>query len=241
MESSGQLASGLWTYSNVTPQFWAWVADPANRYVGLGVEVEHDPSAAGQGSGLIWADQTAGNSGRGTATAYSPSVPSGKLQDGWLIRWRVRGLASDYSDMSSSVVPGPWSEWQTGKIDTSKPTVSEVESSGQLASGLWTYSNVTPQFWAWVADPANRYVGLGVEVEHDPSAAGQGSGLIWADQTAGNSGRGTATAYSPSVPSGKLQDGWLIRWRVRGLASDYSDMSSSVVPGAVVGVADGQD
>ncbi|GAA3312768.1 polymorphic toxin-type HINT domain-containing protein [Nonomuraea dietziae] len=231
MESSGQLASGLWTYSNVTPQFWAWVADPANRYVGLGVEVEHDPSAAGQGSGLIWADQTAGNSGRGTATAYSPSVPSGKLQDGWLIRWRVRGLASDYSDMSSSVVPGPWSEWQTGKIDTSKPTVSEVESSGQLASGLWTYSNVTPQFWAWVADPANRYVGLGVEVEHDPSAAGQGSGLIWADQTAGNSGRGTATAYSPSVPSGKLQDGWLIRWRVRGLASDYSDMSSSVVPG----------
>ncbi|MER5624226.1 RHS repeat-associated core domain-containing protein [Streptosporangium sp. NPDC002544] len=229
--SSGQLASGLWTYSSTTPNFSAFVEDAGNRYLGLGVEVEHDPSAAGQGSGSIWVGQSAQSYGQGEALAYAPSVPSGKLQDGWLVRWRVRGLASNYSNFSGTLVPGPWSEWQAGKVDTSKPIVSNVGSSGQLASGLWTYSSLTPNFSAVVEDAGNRYLGLGVEVEHDPSAAGQGSGSIWVGQSAQSYGQGEALAYAPSVPSGKLQDGWLVRWRVRGLASNYSNFSGTLVPG----------
>ncbi|WP_211264401.1 hypothetical protein, partial [Streptosporangium amethystogenes] len=72
-------------------------------------------------------------------------VTSGKLKDGWLIRWRVR-------TSTSTGVVGPWSEWQAGRVDTSKPVVSEVTATpGQLASGLWTFPSTQPSFTAYGA------------------------------------------------------------------------------------------
>ncbi len=206
----GTFGSGLWSFSSLTPLFQARVIDPDDRSGTISIEVEHDPSAAGQGAGLIWSK---------TGTAFQPNaylseltMPSGKLQDGWLVRWRVRGVTSDG-------VNGPWSEWQAGKVDVSKPAVSDLTAEpGTFGSGLWSFSSLTPLFQARVIDPDDRSGTISIEVEHDPSAAGQGAGLIWSK---------TGTAFQPNaylseltMPSGKLQDGWLVRWRVRGVTSD---------------------
>ncbi|MGP4102424.1 RHS repeat-associated core domain-containing protein [Nonomuraea sp. KM90] len=215
VNSTGAEGESVWTYVNTMPSFTGYVTDSDGRAVVLGVEVEHDPAAAGQGSGVIWA-------GSGTTSAVagggvwlsSGAVPAGRLQDGWLIRWRVRGV-------TTGGVAGPWSQWQSAKVDTTKPAISSLNSTGTLSEGLWSYSTLTPSFSGYVTDPDGRAAVLGVEVEHDPAAAGQGSGVIWA-------GSGTTSAVaagtgvwlsSGAVPSGRLQDGWLIRWRARGVAT----------------------
>ncbi|WP_433539968.1 RHS repeat-associated core domain-containing protein [Streptosporangium sandarakinum] len=205
----GTQGSGLWTFSSVTPWFGAVVTDPDDRSVALETEVEHDPSAAGQGSGLVWSDRSDfEDSGSWFPSSY---VTAGKLKDGWLVRWRVRGV-------TSSGVVGPWSTWQSAKIDASKPSVSGLDAGpGTQGSGLWTFSSVTPWFGAVVTDPDDRSVALETEVEHDPSAAGQGSGLVWSDRSDfEDSGSWFPSSY---VTAGKLKDGWLVRWRVRGVTS----------------------
>ncbi|MEU1721185.1 RHS repeat-associated core domain-containing protein [Nonomuraea sp. NPDC005692] len=234
--STGQLASQLWTLSSTTPSFSAYGADPESRSLKLEAQVEHDPSAAGQGSGLIWSDS--GQVSNGSCSTWSkcslqtPTVTSGKLKDGWLVRWRVRVS-------TSANVAGAWSEWQMARVDTSKPVVSDLSvSTGQLASGLWTLSSTTPSFSAYGADPESRSLKLEAQVEHDPSAAGQGSGLIWSDS--GQVSSGSCSTWSkcslqtPTVTSGKLKDGWLVRWRVRastssGAASPWSEWQTATV------------
>ncbi|MFC7588116.1 hypothetical protein ACFQYP_33800 [Nonomuraea antimicrobica] len=135
------------------------------------------------------------------------------MRDGWLIRWRVRVS-------TTGGVASPWSEWQAGRVDTSKPVVSGLSASpGQETSGLWTLSTLQPSFSAYGADPESRSLRLETQVEHDPGAAGQGSGLIWSGAGAVSSGSCSALitcwVQSPVVTAGKLKDGWLIRWRVR--------------------------
>ncbi|NUW43297.1 RHS repeat-associated core domain-containing protein [Nonomuraea rhodomycinica] len=208
----GTLSSGVWVFSSDRPWFSAVVSDPERRAVGLAVEVEHDPSVPGQGSGLIWSDYSSTTYISGTRLT-SGLVSSGSLRDGWLIRWRVRGLTA------SNAVKGPWSEWQAGKVDVSKPAVSSPTALGTLSSGLWTFSSDRPWFSAVVSDPEGRGVGLAVEVEHDPSVPGQGSGLIWSDYSSTTYTSGTRLT-SGLVSSGSLRDGWLIRWRVRGLTAN---------------------
>ncbi|NUW43296.1 hypothetical protein, partial [Nonomuraea rhodomycinica] len=208
----GTLSSGVWVFSSDRPWFSAVVSDPEGRAVGLAVEVEHDPSVPGQGSGLIWSDYSSTTYTSGTRLT-SGLVSSGSLRDGWLIRWRVRGLTA------SNAVKGPWSEWQAGKVDTSKPAVTSLATLGTYSSGTWILSGTSPWFSAVVTDPEGRLVGLGVEVEHDPSAAGQGSGLIWSDASSVSSTSGSRV-FSEEMPSDDLKDGWLIRWRVRGLTAN---------------------
>ncbi len=139
-------------------------------------------------------------------------MPSGKLTDGWIVRWRVRGV-------TMTGVNGPWSDWQFARVDINKPSVSELSTTGMQGAGLWTLSSVTPRFRARITDSVFlRDSYLGAEVEHDPSVPSQGTGLIW-------SGTGTTLTdnfndnpyTTVSVPAGKLTDGWLIRWRVRGV------------------------
>ncbi|MEV6158859.1 hypothetical protein AB0L53_51880, partial [Nonomuraea sp. NPDC052129] len=232
----GQLVSGLWTLSSLQPMFSGQGADPESRALRLEAQVEHDPSAAGQGSGLIWS-ATGAVSGGACSPSFgcrveSPVVSSGKLKDGWLIRWRVRVS-------TAGGVAGSWSEWQAGRVDTSKPVVSGVAAyPGQLVSGLWMLSSLQPMFTGQGADPESRALRLEAQVEHDPSAAGQGSGLIWSDAGAVSSG-GCGTSFgcsleSPVVASGKLKDGWLIRWRVRvstagGVAGSWSEWQAGRV------------
>ncbi|MEV0629133.1 RHS repeat-associated core domain-containing protein [Nonomuraea wenchangensis] len=240
--SPGQAASGLWTLSSSQPSFAAYGSDPESRTLKLEAQVEHDPAKTDQGSGLIWSG-TGNVSSNGCYTTsrcwlQTPAVTSGKLKDGWLIRWRVRAS-------TSSSVTGPWSEWQTAKVDTSKPVVSELSASpGQAASGLWTLSSTQPTFSAYGSDPESRTLSLEAQVEHDPSAGSQGSGLIWSG-TGNVSSSGCYTTsrcwlQSPAVTSGKLKDGWLIRWRVRAststsVAGPWSEWQTATV--AVSGTA----
>ncbi|MEU7005098.1 hypothetical protein ABZ911_43035, partial [Nonomuraea sp. NPDC046570] len=219
--SPGQSVSGLWTFPSTQPEFSAYGVDPESRTVRLEAQVEHDPSAAGQGSGLIWY-----NSGELSATGCStvsrcwlqtPAVTAGKLRDGWLVRWRVRAVTSTGAE-------GAWSEWQAGRVDASKPVVSDLSASpGQSVSGLWTLPSTQPSFSVYGVDPESRTLRLESQVEHDPSAPAQGTGLIWS-----GSGELSATGCStvsrcwlqtPAVTAGKLRDGWLIRWRVRASTS----------------------
>ncbi|WP_197048677.1 RHS repeat-associated core domain-containing protein [Streptosporangium roseum] len=138
-------------------------------------------------------------------------VPTGKITDGWLVRWRVQGV-------TTSGVKGPWSEWQSAKVDLNKPSVEGLGMDPAVrGTASWTAATLTPNLYAKVTDAENRPSYLGVEVEHDPSVTDQGTGQIYA---------GTATKSSPSgskawmaIPAAKLKDGWLIRWRVRAVTT----------------------
>ncbi|MFF4416175.1 hypothetical protein ACFYY8_26940, partial [Streptosporangium sp. NPDC001559] len=215
--SPGQSVAGLWTLASVQPSFSAYGGDADSRQLRLEAQVEHDPGKADQGTGLIWS----GAGDLSTSTCYTtskcwlqtPTVTSGKLKDGWLIRWRLRVL-------TSSGVAGAWSTWQAGRVDTTKPVVSELSASpGQSASGLWTLASAQPSFSAYGGDPDSRQLRLEAQVEHDPGKTDQGMGLIWSG--AGDLSTGTCYTTSkcwiqtPTVTSGKLKDGWLVRWRVR--------------------------
>ncbi|TYB45188.1 hypothetical protein FXF51_60135, partial [Nonomuraea sp. PA05] len=124
--SPGQAVSGLWTLSSTQPTFSAYGTDPQSRPLRLEAQVEHDPSAASQGSGLIWSGTGAVYGGACSSSipcwVQSPVVTAGKLKDGWLIRWRVRAS-------TSGGVTGAWSQWQAARVDTSKPVVSGVAAS----------------------------------------------------------------------------------------------------------------
>ncbi|WP_157521758.1 hypothetical protein, partial [Herbidospora cretacea] len=208
--ASGTRGSGGWTLSTLTPQFQAKITDPFYRSAFLGYEVEHDPSVPSQGTGLI-------SEGTGTTSTSSGgyagvTVPSGRLTDGWLVRWRVRGV-------TTTGVEGSWSDWQSAKVDVSKPAVSELSARGMQGADGWTLSSLTPFFQAKITDPVFfRYSYLGAEVEHDPSAPTQGSGVIWSGTGTTPTSSSTLTA-TVTVPTGKLTDGWLVRWRVRGVTT----------------------
>ncbi|MER7211401.1 hypothetical protein ABT340_30485, partial [Streptosporangium sp. NPDC000239] len=215
----GTQSSGVWILSSPTPWFEAKVTDPDGRKVGLDVQVEHDPSVPAQGTGYIWSYGTGWTGTSGTTVQTAQSDP---LTDGWLIRWRVRGTT--YTG-SATTVNGPWSEWQTAKVDVSKPSVSSLDAGpGTEGDGLWTLSSLEPWFEAKVTDPDGRNVGLSVEVEHDPSAAGQGTGRIWSYGTGVSDPSGSYVWAE--MPSDELKDGWLIRWRVRGsvMTADHGSL-----------------
>ncbi|GAA3229750.1 hypothetical protein GCM10020216_047150 [Nonomuraea helvata] len=236
LASPGQQVAGLWTLPSTQPSFYAYGGDPDSRPLRLEAQVEHDPSAAGQGSGLIWSGTgTVSSSGCYTTSRcwlQTPAVTSGKLKDGWLVRWRVRVS-------TSGAVASQWSEWQAGRVDASKPVVSEMLASpGQQVAGLWTLPSTQPSFYAYGGDPDSRPLRLEAQVEHDPSAAGQGSGLIWSGTgTVSSSGCYTTSRcwlQTPAVTSGKLKDGWQVRWRVRvstadGVASQWSEWQATRV------------
>lgn len=95
---------------------------------------------------------------------------------------------------------------------SSLPVVSELSAyPGQSVSGLWTLPSTQPSFIAYGVDPEGRQLRLEAQVEHDPSAAGQGAGLIWSASSAlSTSGCSTSSRcwlQTPVVSSGKLQDG----------------------------------
>lgn len=194
------------------------VTDPGGSASYLDAEIEHDPLSSGQGSGLIWA-------GRGQTSYASGSnawlqVPAGKLADGWLIRWRVRGV-------TTTGTSGVWSEWQLATVDLKKPSVAGLGvTPGTQGSGLWTVPSLTPWVYAKVSDPESRGSYLSIEIEHDPAAASQGTGPIWAGK--GSKAYDSGSNAWVQIPGGKLSDGWLVRWRVRGettsgVAGPWSD------------------
>ncbi|MFC7588117.1 DUF6531 domain-containing protein [Nonomuraea antimicrobica] len=228
--SPGQETSGLWTLTSLQPAFSAYGADPESRSLRLETEVEHDPSAAGQGSGLIWSGAGAVSSSSCSALitcwVQSPVVTAGKLKDGWLIRWRVR-------TSTAGGVTGPWSEWQSATVAVSGTAGSGLGAvPATRGTDTWTLASATPWLYGKVSDAGGAKLVLGAEIEHNPAAPQQGSGLIW-------SGQGS-TAYASGgnawvqVPSGKLTDGMKLRWRVRGVtttgtAGEWSEWQNATV------------
>ncbi|MEU8109510.1 DNRLRE domain-containing protein [Nonomuraea muscovyensis] len=200
------VVNGTTVTTSLTPQLAATVADPASGNLTGQFEVEHDPAATGQGTGQIWtgASQTVTSGGQATV-----SVPAGKLTDGWKIRWRARAANATASTTSA------WSNWQTATVDVPNPTVSAFQvTPSQVVDGGMVATSLTPALRATVTDPAAQPVRAEFELEHEPTATGQGTGQIWAG-TVDNVASGTQA--SATVPAGKLTDGWKVRWRVRAI------------------------
>ncbi|MEV3987260.1 hypothetical protein, partial [Nonomuraea sp. NPDC049758] len=205
--------AGMWTAAATSPWLYAKVTDPENRDSLIAVEIEHDPAATEQGAGLIWTGKSTKPSRSGDNALIQ--VPAGKLTDGMKIRWRARGE-------TAQGIAGPWSDWVQARIDVNRPSVESLGMDPALpGSASWTAGTLTPWLFAKVTDPENRAGKLNVEVEHDPAATAQGTGLIWS----GSSDKSYASGGNAwvAVPAGKLVDGWQIRWRAR--ATTTSGMS----------------
>ncbi|WP_344887226.1 hypothetical protein, partial [Nonomuraea antimicrobica] len=231
--------AATWTAAATSPWLYAKVTDPENGESSLAVEIEHDPAATGQGTGLIWTGKSARAYGSGENAWVQ--VPSGKLTDGMKVRWRARG------ETASGVV-GTWSDWVAAGIDLSKPSVEALGMDPALpGSASWTARSLTPWLYARMTDPENRSGKLDVQVEHDPAKPDQGAGLIWS----GTSDREYASGDNAwvAVPAGKLINGWQIRWRARatttsGMSGPWSawvparvdtKVSNTIPPAPVVG------
>ncbi|MEV0148133.1 MULTISPECIES: DNRLRE domain-containing protein [unclassified Nonomuraea] len=214
-----QVVNGVMVTTSLTPALRTTVTDPAAQPVRAEFEVEHDPAAAGQGTGRIW---TGAIDNVASGTQASATVPDGKLTDGWKVRWRVRAINT------TTTVGSPWSDWQAMTVDLpdpiSDPSVGVLQvNPSQQVDGATVTSSLTPTLLAQVSNPVGGTLRAEFELEHDPAAAEQGSGRIWAGAV-DNVQAGTHASIA--VPGGKLTDGWRIRWRARAvageLASDWS-------------------
>ncbi|MEV6157810.1 DNRLRE domain-containing protein [Nonomuraea sp. NPDC052129] len=210
-----QAVNGKTVTTSLTPALHATVTDPAGQAVRVEYEVEHDPAAAGQGSGQIWAgavDNVA------SGTQASLAVPDGKLTDEWKIRWRARAVNT------TTTISSPWSAWLELAVDlpdpVSNPSVGALQvNPSQQVDGTTITSILTPTLLAQVNNPVGGTLKAEFEVEHDPAAAGQGSGQIW---TGAVDNVASGTQASLAVPDGKLTDGWKIRWRARAVAGELA-------------------
>ncbi|WP_237101980.1 DNRLRE domain-containing protein [Nonomuraea sp. MG754425] len=119
-----QISGRLFT-TTTTPTLHAGVRGTAAT-LRADFEVEHDPSAGGQGSGLIWSgsadDVRAGEVAKVT-------IPQGVLSDGWRLRWRSRAV--------DGTLASAWSQWQSVNIDATPPAAPEVWCSFPYAENSW--------------------------------------------------------------------------------------------------------
>ncbi|GAA3553245.1 hypothetical protein GCM10022419_037060 [Nonomuraea rosea] len=191
--------------TSLTPTFRGWVTDPNAGQSSMTVQVEHDPTATGQGTGLIWSGT---GSSVATDTYASVAMASGKLTDGWKVRWRARAV-------TTTGITGAWTGWNTLTITLNKPSVSDQYVTPTNAADAAT--SLTPTFRGWVTDPESRSSFLAVEVEHDPTSTGQGTGLIWS--ATGTTSAASSAYASVAMASGKLTDGWKVRWRARAVTT----------------------
>ncbi|MER6831169.1 DNRLRE domain-containing protein [Streptosporangium sp. NPDC000563] len=219
-----QNSGGITTVTSLTPQLAATVSDTVGGTLTGQFEIEHDPTATGQGTGQIWAGTSPAVASGSSATV---TVPAAKLADGWKVRWRARAANTAASTTSA------WSAWQTATVDVPNPTVGAFQvTPSQVNNGVIVTTSVTPTLRSTVTDPAAQPLRAEVELEHDPTATGQGTGQIWAgnlDNVA------SGTQASITVPGGKLTDGWKVRWRTRAIntattiGSPWSDWQSLTV------------
>nr|WP_281178465.1 DNRLRE domain-containing protein [Streptosporangium amethystogenes] len=210
-----QNSGGITTVTSLTPQLAATVSDTIGGTLTGQFEIEHDPTATGQGTGQIWTGASAAVTSGNQATA---TVPAGKLIDGWKVRWRARAANAAASTTSA------WSAWQNATIDVpgpiSEPAVGALQvNPSTVVNGTTVTSTLTPSLLAQVSDPAGGSLRAEYEIEHDPTATGQGTGQIW---TGSVDNVASGTQASIAVPAGELIDGWVVRWRARAVAGQLS-------------------
>ncbi|MET9340309.1 DNRLRE domain-containing protein [Nonomuraea sp. NPDC003804] len=207
-----QSAGGTTVTTSLTPQLAATVADTIGGNLTGEFEIEHDPAAAGQGTGQIWAGAS---NAVVSASQAAVSVPAGKLTDGWKIRWRARAVNTAASTASA------WSDWQNVTVDLPDPQPNPTVGALQIApsrqvDGKTVTTSLIPSLLAQVTDPTGGALRAEFELDHDPAATGQGTGQIWAGAVDNIASGSQATV---AVPDGKLTDGWKIRWRARAVSS----------------------
>ncbi|MBD3147076.1 DNRLRE domain-containing protein [Microbispora bryophytorum] len=157
--------------SSLTPTLHATVSDTASGNLRADYEIEHDPAYTAEGTGQIWAGNTAGVTSGSDATAV---VPAGKLSDGWHIRWRARATNTGTSVSSS------WSAWQTTTVSVPDPLVDQLQvTPSQVLSGETVTSTLTPALAARVTTPDAGASRVEFELEHDPADTAHGTGSIW--------------------------------------------------------------
>ncbi|MEU8278401.1 DNRLRE domain-containing protein [Microbispora bryophytorum] len=218
--------------TSLTPQLRAQVTNPAGGTMRAEFELEHDPAAPeGQGTGQIWTtavdDVPAG-------TQTTVTIPADTMSEGWLVRWRARAIAGETASS--------WSDWQTARVDQPDPVLGTLQvTPSEVVDGKTTSASLTPQLLAQVTDPAGGKVRAEFELEHDPAAPeGQGTGGIWTTAVDDVASGAQATV---TVPDGKLNDSWLVRWRARavtaGGTSAWSDWQQlTVTEGSLIPVID---
>ncbi len=208
-QTSGQTT----TVTSLTPQLLATVTDAYGQPLRAEFELEHDPADTQHGTGSIWitaVDNVA------SGTQASVTVPGGKLNNAWGIRWRVRALNT------ATQVTSAWSDWRSATVDIgnvpSEPAVSALQvAPSQVIDGTTVTSSLTPQLLTQVTNPAGGTMRAEFELEHDPADTEHGTGQIWTtavdDVPAG-------TQATVTVPADKLGEGWLVRWRARAVAGE---------------------
>ncbi|WP_202638761.1 DNRLRE domain-containing protein, partial [Bailinhaonella thermotolerans] len=200
------VTDGITVASSLTPALAATLTSPSGGIVRGEFEVEHDPAATGQGTGQIWAGAVDNVTSGGDA---SMTVPGGKLQDGWKVRWRARAV--------QGTAASAWSAWQAATIDPPNPTIGQLQViPSEPKDGKTVTTSLTPSLRATVTDPAGQPLRAEFEIEHDPAATGQGTGRIWAGAA---DNVGSATQAAVTVPEGLLKDTWAVRWRARAVNS----------------------
>lgn len=206
-----QVVDGKTVTTVTTPSLHAQVTYALGGTLRAEFEVEHDPAApTGQGSGQIW---TGGVDNVAPGSQAALAVPDGKLSDGWVVRWRARA--------TSATAASGWSSWQKATVEIPKPGVGLLQvTPSQEVDGKTVTSILTPSLHARVTYAPGGALRAEFEVEHDPAAPeNQGSGQIWAGSVHGIAVNSRAVL---AVPSGKLTDGWQVRWRARAVAGGVS-------------------
>ncbi|MBP2702189.1 DNRLRE domain-containing protein [Microbispora sp. RL4-1S] len=194
--------------SSLTPTLHAGVSDPAGGSLRADYEVEHDPAYPGEGSGSIWTGSSATVASGADATA---TVPSGKLSDGWHIRWHARATNTGAATSSA------WSAWQTVTITVPDPVVDQLQvTPSQDVGGAKTTSSLTPVLAARATTVDGAASRVEFEVQHDPADTAHGTGTIW---TTGVDDVASGSQTTVTVPAGKLADGWKVQWRARSVGT----------------------
>ncbi|MBB6557114.1 DNRLRE domain-containing protein [Nonomuraea rubra] len=196
-------------YANTTtPTLHAFTKDPDGGLLRAEFEVEHDPAAAGQGTGQVW---TGAVNNVSTGTEAKLAVAADKLIDGGKYRWRAR--AFDGSDYSA------WSAWQLLAVDATAPQPPTIDCP--IQEGGWAFFGTSDYVCtlSGAGDAKGFWWGL-----DDPSAP------TFAELTAGN------TNYHLKL--GKMAQGWHTLYaKSRDKAHNSSTVvtySFGVVPGGIV-------
>nr|WP_191910212.1 DNRLRE domain-containing protein [Microbispora cellulosiformans] len=215
------VTGGTTVTSSLTPQLLAQVTDPTGGKVRAEFELEHDPADTQHGTGQIWTtaidDVTSG-------TQATAAVPDSKLADGWLVRWRARAV--------TAAGTSAWSSWQQLSVidSTQIPTIDNPRTQ-PATNG--TTNTLTPALIANVNSTNGGQLGAEFQVEHDPTDTAHGTGQIWTTTVTGvTSGNDAAV----TIPTGKLSNGWKIRWRARATrgaaTSDWTTWQTITVQAA---------
>ncbi|MGW4966060.1 RHS repeat-associated core domain-containing protein [Nonomuraea sp. NPDC004186] len=166
----------------------------------LGVEVEHDPTVAEQGTGQIWAGTSTTTYATGTNAWIA--IPADKLKDGWLFRWRARAI-------TTSGINGPWSDWVYAKVSAlpfetfSPANNTQVDSLTPVLSANARPLNEAPvKYWFQVCE-------------------GSAPNWTWCE-----SSPDWTTAGAWQVPDKKLAWGKTYSWMAKA-ATTYTTVTSS--------------